>query len=655
MNRVSQFSSFIKNQFAPLGTAELETLLNSLPQAAVIINNNTNRIYLAKSKATELTAYTRSELTEVDYRSLFQVIKAEPDIEEGQIEPAKYPSPVELIKRGGSKSIVQVTFSPLGDANKFSLISFELDEQYRLLREEEERYHALWDHLNELSRALLSPNLDESLNSLLQTSLALTGACSLSIYQANSQNPSLQRITLTGSDPAFPDEISGQDFAHLQSPMIWVRGRRAIINLHRLAHASNITYMASAPIGEANAFIGLLIALGENSIPSPNLIPQLTFLATQVNTIIQGHALNTQLKQDIQDYMTKVLTNSAIFNSMEDGVIILSPDLIVNSLNPSAEICLGYATEEVAGQRIENVLIGGEDLKAAFQVVQNELRIGSIGSLKLFRRNGEYFQANLRIIPIINENQVNSIIILFHDLSEQEEYRLKNQQLEQRAMLGEVTASFAHEVKNPINNIFTGLQLLAINLPKDDPNQQNIARLEEDCERLTSLVKSSLTFVRPMEYKLEAIQLGQLISNLLERWRSRLVKLNIKYQVQADKTVPTIDGDYRALEQVFTNLINNAIEAMDTNGGMLSVKIRQISEDENQAHVEVSISDTGPGIPAELREKIFEPFFTPKQGGTGLGLAIVKRIVTAHRGSIYVNSILGGTNFVVQFPYTTSL
>ena len=92
--------------------------------------------------------------------------------------------------------------------------------------------------------------------------------------------------------------------------------------------------------------------------------------------------------------------------------------------------------------------------------------LDSIGSLKLFRRNGESFQANLRIIPIINDNTLNSIIILFHDLSDQEEYRLKNQQLEQRALLGEVTASFAHEVKNPINNIFTGLQLLAINLPQ---------------------------------------------------------------------------------------------------------------------------------------------------------------------------------------------
>jgi PAS domain S-box-containing protein len=650
MNKVSQFSNYIKNQFTQLGTAEIETLLNSLPQAAVIVNNANNRIYLANSKATELTAYTRSELTEVDYRGLFQVIKVEAPPENEQVELAKYPSPVELIKRGGSKSVVQVTFSPLGENNKYSLVTFELDEQFRLHREEEDRYHSLWDHLNQLSKALLSPDLEKALSLFLQTGLNLTGSSLLSIYQLSSQNPSLQRIALAGTDHAFPEEITGQDFSSLQSPVLWVKGKRAIISLHRLAHSSNISYFASTPIGESNAFIGLLVAVGENSIPSTNLLPQLTFLSSQINTIIQSHTLNTQLRQDIQEYMTKVLTNNAIFNTMEDGVIILSPDLTINSLNPSAELYLGYATEEVSGQKIENVLIGSEDLKASFQVVMNEQRIGSIGSIKFFRRNGEAFQANLRIIPIINDTTLNNIIILFHDLSKQEEYRLKNQQLEQRALLGEVTASFAHEVKNPINNIFTGLQLLAINLPQDDPNQKNIARIEEDCERLTSLVKSSLTFVRPMEYKLESIPLDQLISNLLERWRSRLVKLNIKYQVQADKSVPNIEGDYRALEQVFTNLINNAIEAMESSGGMLSIKIRNATEGEEQAHIEVSISDTGPGIPVELREKIFEPFFTTKQHGTGLGLAIVKRIVTAHKGSIYVNSILGGTNFVVQFP-----
>ena len=480
MNKVSQFSSFIKSQFAQLGTAEIETLLNNLPQAAVIVNNTSNRIHLANSKASELTAYTRSELTEVDYHSLFQVIKAETSEETEPTDIAKYPSPVELIKRGGSKSIIQVTFNPLGDTNKYSLITFELDEQFRLHREEEERYHSLWDHLNQLSKALLSTDLENSLSLLLQTGLDLTGSSFLCIYQLSSQHPSLHRIALAGSDHAFPDEITGQDFSYLQSPVLWVKGKRAIISLHRLAHSSNISYFASAPIGETNAFIGLLVALGENAIPSPNLLTQLTFLSSQINTIIQSHTLNTHLRQDIQEYLTKVLTNSAIFNTMEDGVIILSPDLTISSLNPSAELYLGYASEEVSGQKIENVLIGSEDVKASFQVVQNEQRIGSIGSLKLFRRNGESFQANLRIIPIVNDAVINSIIILFHDLSEQEEYRLKNQQLEQRALLGEVTASFAHEVKNPINNIFTGLQLLAINLPPDDPNQKNIASIEED-------------------------------------------------------------------------------------------------------------------------------------------------------------------------------
>ena len=654
MNRVSQFSTFLKRQFGPLGTAEIETLLNSLQQAAVIVNNTNNHILLANTKATELTAFTRSELAEVDYRSLFQVIKLDPPDNSQQLDPLINPSPVELLKRGGSKSIVQVSFTPLGENNKFTLITFELDEQLRMLREEEERYLSLWDHLNQLTKAVISTDLENSLPMILDVGLELTGTSMLCIYQMSDQGPSLQRMASAGADHTFPEEITGQDFSLLQSPVLWVKGKRAILSLHRLAHSTNISYFASAPIGEANAFIGLLVAIGENSAPPPNLLPQLSFLASQVNTMIQGHALNTQLRQDIQDYMSKVQTNSAIFNTMEDGVIILSSDLTIKSLNPSAELYLGYATVEVAGQKIENVLIGGEDLKASFQVVQNEQRIGSIGSLKLFRRNGESFQANLRIIPIITDNTLNSIIILFHDLSEQEEYRLKNQQLEQRALLGEVTASFAHEVKNPINNIFTGLQLLAINLPQDDPNQKNIARIEEDCERLTSLVKSSLTFVRPMEYKLESITLSQLISNLLDRWRSRLVKLNIKYQVQADKTIPAIEGDYRALEQVFTNLINNAIEAMETTGGLLSIKLRHATEGDEQAHVEVSISDTGPGIPAELREKIFEPFFTTKQHGTGLGLAIVKRIVTAHRGSIAVNSILGGTNFVVQFPCASS-
>src|SRR4030042_6078424 len=124
MNKVSQFSNLIKRQLPLLGTAEIETLLNSLPQAAIIINNN-DRIQLVNTKATELTAYTRSELTQVDFHSIFQPLKNGTTTGDEQTEEIRNPSPFELIRRGGAKTIAQLTFNPLGENNKFSIISFE--------------------------------------------------------------------------------------------------------------------------------------------------------------------------------------------------------------------------------------------------------------------------------------------------------------------------------------------------------------------------------------------------------------------------------------------------------------------------------------------------------------------------------------------------
>src|SRR4030042_3054173 len=139
MNKVSQFSNFIKRQLPLLGTAEIETLLNSLPLAAIIVNTINDRIHLVNTKATELTAYTRSELTQVDYQSLLHPIKDEIQQDEEQGDEIRNPSPYELIKRGGSKSVVQLIQNPLGENNRYTLITFELDEQLRLQREEEER------------------------------------------------------------------------------------------------------------------------------------------------------------------------------------------------------------------------------------------------------------------------------------------------------------------------------------------------------------------------------------------------------------------------------------------------------------------------------------------------------------------------------------
>ena len=127
-------------------------------------------------------------------------------------------------------------------------------------------------------------------------------------------------------------------------------------------------------------------------------------------------------------------------------------------------------------------------------------------------------------------------------------------------------------------------------------------------------------------------------------------RLNITYQYECALTAPLVLGDARALEQVFVNLISNAVQAMDTNGGSLSVKIQDYDKEKESNLYEVIIADSGPGIPSDIRDHIFEPFVTTNVNGTGLGLAISKRIVSAHKGNIFVDSYPGGTLFHVLLP-----
>ena len=237
------------------------------------------------------------------------------------------------------------------------------------------------------------------------------------------------------------------------------------------------------------------------------------------------------------------------------------------------------------------------------------------------------------------------------DISEHEQANIRTQQLEQRALLGEVTAVFAHEVRNPINNISTGLQLMALNTPQDDAeNSELIERLQRDCNRLTDLMESILTFSRTGNYKFMPLNLQNVVERLLTRWRPRLARLQIQHHVQVAPDAPSILGDQRALEQVFTNLISNAVRAMGEKGGMLAVRIAPHLTPGKKLMAQIDISDTGPGIPEEIRERLFDPFFTTDPKGTGLGLSITKQIITAHKGSIYSTSFPGGTVFHIQIP-----
>ena len=144
-----------------------------------------------------------------------------------------------------------------------------------------------------------------------------------------------------------------------------------------------------------------------------------------------------------------------------------------------------------------------------------------------------------------------------------------------------------------------------------------------------------------------------LIRNLVNRWRLNLASKDIHPHIQCTDNITKVKGDRRALEQVFTNIIQNAVNAMNGQGGTLGIRIEPIKNTGSLNMLNIDISDTGPGIPEGIRERIFEPFFTTNKNGTGLGLAITKKIIAAHSGQIKVNSFPGGTVFSIILPINT--
>jgi len=504
----------------------------------------------------------------------------------------------------------------------------------------------------ELGRLSLLPDINASISAAIHISQVLLDTHMVCLYTAEGRQPVFKRIagSIDKEDATLPLTIEPGDIPALKLPFLWRPGKKTGTSLHKHAKNGGLSYLASVPLGEENSWSGLLVCGDRQADPSDTLLRVLEIIAQALWSAISHHVTLGNINLSSINTAKSLLIRNAISENAQEGVLLLNPNLTIVELNPSAELILGYASHEVNGLAVEDVLIGTDSLTSAYNTALQGIPISNLGSIKLHRRNGTSFPAEIQINPIESQGAVQGIIIFIRDITENEQIRVKTQQLEQRAVLGEVSAIFAHEVRNPINNISMGLQLLNSKFAEDDPNREMIARLQTDCTRLTHLMESVLSFSRPMEFKMEPTELSVLLQRILDRWRPRLSRANVELFFQPGENTPEIMGDPRTLEQVFTNLISNAVQAMGTTGGgTLGIKT-QPYRGPDFLMAEVTISDSGPGIPPEIHEHIFEPFVTTNPQGTGLGLAITRRIVSAHHGSIHVESFPGGTIFHVRIP-----
>lgn len=236
-----------------------------------------------------------------------------------------------------------------------------------------------------------------------------------------------------------------------------------------------------------------------------------------------------------------------------------------------------------------------------------------------------------------------------------EELRATTQQLWQAAKLagvGELAASIAHELNNPLGTVSLRVEGLLAKTPPDDPRRKALEVVEGEVERMARLVANLLQFSRAGRDQVSTVDVCEEVERTIDLVSHHLRKHGVDVEPQFAPGVPHIHADRQHLRQVFLNLFTNAVDAMPR-GGRLVPRVRAGELPGGRPAVVVEIADTGVGIPAELKAKVFEPFFTTKEEGkgTGLGLAICRRIVQQHHGLLEVDSAPGaGTTIRITLP-----
>ncbi len=629
------------------------SMLELVPGAALLVHLDNQRILAANSAAIALSAYNRRQLLRHTVPQLLENFDLREDF---ALASEQRHFQRRLITGNGKRHPVRVTCYAVGEDTPWGVLLIR-----KVIHHPQTRPvpPAQWERLfiealAQIAQAVARHAESEHLwEHLLRAIQPLAEARLMALYQVGSADFRARRLAALPADAPFPARLDAPTLSILHAPLLWGAESQPHNALERTASAHRWRYLACAPVEMDGTLLGVLCAADPQRQPSPRLHMALHTMSTvfamlirQHGTLVHTRRRQTRLEEELRLY-------HLLAEYMPLGALILDGDKRIRWLNPETENLLGYQQDEITGWAVEDVIIGADNFtQQLHRALQGEI-IHSLGEkCELHRRNGASFPANVQIIPMAHSAQVSHLLVLIEDISQHKAMVNHTRKLEQQARLGEVTSIFAHEVRNPINNIQMGLQLLSASLPPDDDAQDTLQRMQSDLARLTQLMDSVLAFSRShVRQQQRVLDLRRLLENLLSRWRPRCARQGVQQRFEAPEGLPKILAHAPSLEQVFNNLFSNALRAMP-DGGTLAVRINTRTAREGKSTLRIDVADTGVGIPPEIQEQIFKPFFTTDQKkGTGLGLAITQQIITEHKGNIRVHSYPGGgTIFRIYLP-----
>jgi PAS domain S-box-containing protein len=354
----------------------------------------------------------------------------------------------------------------------------------------------------------------------------------------------------------------------------------------------------------------------------------------------------------------------SIIQNINSGLIAIDLQGQITFVNQPAAKMLGYNREELIRKNIYELFNEDESSQKCLRLLFLPGKKIDDKEVKFRKKNNTAILVGLNVSPIHDENnKFDGIVLLFRDLTEIRELKFQIERMERLALLGELSAGIAHEIRNPLAGIKASAQILQDGVDDENLQQKIIDRMIREVDKANRLLKEFFKFAKPTKPNLKFHDLELIIEGVYLLLKSKFQYKNIEFATKYETGIPQIFVDDTQIEQVIINLFLNGIDAMP-NGGRLNINTfkKQLHILENSVnsannvdgkmdYVILQITDSGAGIEKKNLEKIFNPFFTTKVDGLGLGLSICSRLTQENGGKIDVQTEPGnGTTFMLALP-----
>ncbi|WP_028552272.1 ATP-binding protein [Paenibacillus sp. UNC451MF] len=331
------------------------------------------------------------------------------------------------------------------------------------------------------------------------------------------------------------------------------------------------------------------------------------------------------------------------------GVMLIDTSFKLIDISEMACRVLGLVKEKVLGRPVDHIF---GTLPPEHQLVQRNILEGMVvrNHALSWTNNQERYELLLDSNVLRDEsNQIAGAYIIFKDVTNLRSLEEQVQRSDRLAMIGQIAAGTAHEIRNPLTSIKGFLQVLRKTLQEQGMEREcgYTEVMLTEMNRINELVNEFLLLGKPKNVTYSSVDLSQVVKDILPIINNEAILHGVIVQCDMTKELPQVIADKELLKQVFLNICKNGIEAMG-DGGHLTITERV---DDEERRVNIEIHDTGPGIPLFVIDRIFDPFFTTKQEGTGLGLSICQRIIHDIGGHIRVSSKGFGTTFTLSIPF----